>query len=276
MRHYFSRRIKILLAIALLVTVLLGVAVSITGKEVPSGFLQTLLTPLRSGAYALTSQAERLYNYVYSYDALAAENEQLKAQLAELLEEARQADSLDRENERLRQLLNLLEANEDYRVVDAYVIARSSADWKSTITINRGTKDGVEVGMCVITSNKEVVGRVTEVGSNFAVVKTVLDSSLEISAAISSTGDGGVVSGGYATGFEGYLRMDYLPSSAIIRSQDQVVTAGSTQYPRNLILGHVVDAGFNDVGLAKFAIVKPAADIGSLEQVFVLTAFDEE
>ena len=276
MRHYFSRRIKILLAIALLVTVLLGVAVSITGKEVPNGFLQTLLTPLRSGAYALTSQVERLYNYVYSYDALAAENEQLKAQLAALLEEARQADSLDRENERLRQLLELLEANEDYRVVDAYVIARSSADWKSTITINRGTKDGVEVGMCVITSNKEVVGRVTEVGSNFAVVKTVLDSTLEISAAISSTGDGGVVSGGYATGFEGFLRMDYLPSSAIIRSKDQVVTAGSTQYPRNLILGHVVDAGFNDVGLAKFAIVEPAADVGSLEQVFVLTAFDKE
>ena len=130
--------------------------------------------------------------------------------------------------------------------------------------------------MCVITSNKEVVGRVTEVGSNFAVVKTVLDSTLEISAAISSTGDGGVVSGGYATGFEGFLRMDYLPSSAIIRSKDQVVTAGSTQYPRNLILGHVVDAGFNDVGLAKFAIVEPAADVGSLEQVFVLTAFDKE
>ena len=67
--------------------------------------------------------------------------------------------------------------------------------------------------------------------------------------------------------------MDYLPSSAIIRNNDQVVTAGSTVYPRNLIVGHVVDAGFDDTGVAKFAVLKPAAQIDSLEQVFLLTNY---
>jgi rod shape-determining protein MreC len=85
-----------------------------------------------------------------------------------------------------------------------------------------------------------------------------------------------MVQGGYSTGNEGLLRMNYLPSSSIIRNHDQVVTAGSTVYPRNLILGYVVDAGLSNAGAAKFALLEPAADIDNLEQVFILTDFDQE
>ena len=130
--------------------------------------------------------------------------------------------------------------------------------------------------MCAITANKEVVGLVTEVGPNYAVVKTVLDSSLEISATIASSGYSGMVTGGYAENQDGMLRMDFLPSSSVIRNNDQVVTAGSTVYPRNLILGYVVDAGFDSTGVAKFAILEPAVDIDTLEQVFILTDFSME
>ena len=83
-----------------------------------------------------------------------------------------------------------------------------------------------------------------------------------------------MVQGGYSTGLEGLLRMNYLPSSSIIRNHDQVVTSGSTVYPRNLILGHVVDAGFDDTGVAKYALLQPAADIRSLEQVFIVTEYN--
>ena len=130
--------------------------------------------------------------------------------------------------------------------------------------------------MVVIMENGEVVGLVTQVGSNFAVVKTVLDSTLEISATIASSGYNGMVSGGYIEGNEKYLQMDYLPSSSIIRNNDQVVTSGSTVYPRGLILGYVIDAGFKETGVAKYAILEPAAEISSLEQIFILTNFRTE
>jgi len=68
--------------------------------------------------------------------------------------------------------------------------------------------------------------------------------------------------------------MNYLPSSATIRNHDQVVTTGSTVYPRNLVLGHVVDAGFDDTGVAKYALLQPAADVRSLEQVFIVTEYN--
>jgi rod shape-determining protein MreC len=276
MRHYFSTRIKVVIALAVLFAVLLGVAGSLTGKDMPSGFLQTMLTPLRSGAYALTGQVERLYNYIYEYDALVEENKALKEQLAQWQEDAREADSLARENAQLRQLLKLIEANPDYKLVDAYVISRSSNDWTSTFTINRGQSSGIQVGMCAITANGEVAGIVTEVGSNYAVIKTVLDSSLEVSAYIASSGYSGVVTGCYTSGHSDMLRMNYLSSTAIIRNRDQVVTAGSTHYPRNLILGYVVDAGYDDVGVAKYAILEPAADIANLEQVFIMTEYLQE
>ena len=276
MRHFFTTKIKVVLALAVLLAVLLGVAVNLTGKSVPGGFFQSLLTPLRTGAYALVGQAERLYNYIYEFDTLKAENESLKEQLAALQEEARQADSLLREKQRLLELLELKEANEDFVLTDAYVISRSSSDWNSTYTINRGENVGIQVGMVAITSNGEVTGIVTEVGRNYAVVKTVLDSSLEISALIAASGYSGVVTGGYTTGHSDMLRMNYLSSTAIIRANDQVVTAGSARYPRNLILGYIVDAGFDDVGVAKYAILKPAADIENLEQVFILMEYGNE
>ncbi|MBQ8580104.1 MAG: rod shape-determining protein MreC [Oscillospiraceae bacterium] len=276
MRHFFNTRVRVVLVAALLIAAVLAVIGNLTGANVGGTLMQNLLTPLRSGANAIVGQAERIYDYIFSYESLQAENAALREQLAQMQEEAREADSLARENAALRELLELKKDHEDYKLVDAYIIARSSSDWTSTFTINRGTSAGIAVGMCAITSNGEVVGLVTEAGSNYAVIKTVLDSSLEISATISASGYSGMVTGGYAAGVSGMLRMDYLPSAAVIRNRDQVVTAGSTVYPRNLILGYVVDAGFNDTGVAKYAILEPAADIANLEQIFILTDYNAE
>jgi rod shape-determining protein MreC len=130
--------------------------------------------------------------------------------------------------------------------------------------------------MCAITENGEVVGLVTEVGSNYAVVTTVMDSSVGISATIADTGYSGIVSGGYAKGYPDLLLMEYLRSDAMIRNNDQVVTAGSTVYPRNLVLGYIVDAGYDENRTAKFAYLKPAVDVDSLEQIFILTDYEAE
>lgn len=276
MRHFFSTKVKVALVLALLLTAGLAVASNLLGTTPGEVIVQTVLTPLRTGASALTAQAENLYNYVFEYEQLAAENAALREELAQLRDDYRSAASIQREIERLRELLELKEDHEDYDLVDAYIITWDSSDWSSSCTVNRGSAAGIEEGMCAITESGEVVGVVTEVGYNYSVIKTVLDSSLDISAIIASSGYSGMVKGSYTTGQEGMLRMDYLPSNAVIRNNDQVVTAGSTVYPRNLILGYVVDAGFNDTGIAKYAILKPAADISSLEQVFILTNFSTE
>ena len=176
----------------------------------------------------------------------------------------------------LRELTELKEEREDFTLASAYIITWDSNDWTSSFTINKGSGSGITVDMVAMTAQGEVVGLVTEVGSNWATVTTVLDSALEISANISSSGYAGMVQGAYTTGAEGMLRMDYLPTDAVIRNQEQVVTAGSTLYPRDLILGYVADAGFDETGVAKYALLTPAADFENLEQVFILTHYVHE
>ena len=273
MRQLFNTKLRILVIIAVLLTAVLSVMSGLTNRSIPELVVQGILTPFRAAGTALTRTAERYYSYMFRYEALEAENEALKASIAEMEDVARQADATARENTRLRNIIGLTETHEDYKLVDGYIIGWSSTDWSNTFTINRGSDSGIAENMCAITDNGEVVGLVTQVGPNFAVIKTVLDSTLEISATIATSGYNGMVSGGYIDGNEKYLQMDYLPSSSIIRNKDQVVTSGSTVYPRGLILGHVVDAGFKETGVAKYAVLQPAAEISSLEQVFILTNF---
>ena len=276
MRNLFSTRVKIILVVAVLLTAALAILSGVTNTTVMDLAVQGVLAPFRAAGTALTSAAEKYYGYMFRYEALAAENEVLEKRIAEMEDVARQADSTARENQRLRQLLDLTATHEDYVLVDAYIIGWSSTDWENTFTINRGTASGIQENMCAITANGEVVGLVTEAGINYAVVKTVLDSTLEISGTISTSGYNGMVSGGYIQGNETLLQMNYLPSSAIIRNHDQVVTSGSTVYPRGLIMGYVVDAGFEETGVDKFALLDPAAEISSLEQVFIITKYTTE
>ena len=276
MRNLFSTRVKFILVIAALLTAGLAILSGITNTTPGHLIVQGVLAPFKSAATALTSAAETYYSYMFRYEALAAENEVLQAQIAEMEDVARQADSISRENERLRQLTKLQQAHEDYKMVDAYIIGWSSSDWENTLTINRGTAAGIDDNMVAVTANGEVVGLVTEVGVNWAEVTTVLDSTLEISGTIASSGYNGMVSGGYTQGHETLLQMNYLPSAAIIRNKEQVVTSGSTVYPRGLIMGYVLDAGFEETGIAKYALLDPAAEISSLEQVFIITEYTTE
>ena len=272
MKHFFSTRIRVVLVGAVLLAVVLTLIGSLTGLSLPDMVVQGILTPIRSGVSQLTEQAEKLYSYMFRYEAIVAENESLKQQLAEIQDDARSASAIAKENEQLRALMGLKERDEDYAFVDGYIIAWSSNEWSNTVTINRGSASGIEENMCAVTANGELVGLVSQVGLNYAVIKTVLDSSVEISATVA--GANGMVKGGYSVESPDKLQMNYLPNTATLHINDQVVTTGSTVYPRNLILGYVVDAGFDETGVAKFAILEPAADISSLEQVFVVTDYN--
>ncbi|MBE6921870.1 MAG: rod shape-determining protein MreC [Ruminococcaceae bacterium] len=276
MKHLLTGRVRIILIVAVLLAASLAILSNALDMNLPTMLTNAVLAPIRYGATALTDQAEQWYSYMFRYEAVAAENESLREQIANMEDEARRADAVERENQRLRDLLNLKSTHEDYELVDAYIIGWDSTDWTNSVIVNRGSDAGIEEGMCAITANGQVVGLVVEVGPNYAEVKTILDSTLEISCVIASSGYNGMSKGGYYYKDINHLKLDYLPSSAVIRNKDAVVTSGSTVYPRDLIVGYVVDAGFDDTGVAKFAVLEPAAEIASLEQIFILTNYTTE
>lgn len=276
MKKHISAKTKWLIVVAVLLAGLVTITAAVNRGRPGESLVQTALTPFRSAASAIVRQVERYYDYVFRYESLQAENEELKRKIIVMEENVRSADSLQRENERLHQLLGLMEEHEDWVPTDAYIISWVDSSWKSAFTIGKGTKSGIQVGMVAVTEYGQVVGQVTEAGPNWATVTTVLDSTLGISATVASTGYNGVVEGALATGSQGLLRMNYLPTDSVLRNNDQVLTTGSTVYPRGLIIGYITDADFDQTGVAKYALLKPAADLDNLEQVYIITDYENQ
>lgn len=273
-KKLFTSKVKTLLIVAVALAIITTVVVAIAGTTtVSENVVGTVLQPLRSGVAAIDRQALRLYNYIFSYESLQAENAALKAQIAEMDEDIRAAQELQRENLRYRQLLEIKEEHEDYQFEPAYLIAWDSSTWRSSFTIGKGTNHGVQVGMAAISENHQMIGIVTDAGANWATVTTILDNGLEVSASIASSGYTGVVQGTYESEDTQVLRMNYLSTDAQLKNGDQVVTTGSTLYPKGLVLGKITNVSLDETGVAKFAALKASCDLDDLEQVFIITGF---
>lgn len=278
MKKLFSTRVKGILIAALVIAILCSVIALVRSNAAPvRNLLNAALSPVRSAATSLAERVESFYNYLYRYELIEAENASLKAQLAEAGDKIRSAEEYERENERLRDLAGLLAQHEDYELVDAHISAWSDSNWNSGFTIDKGTSQGISVGQCVITENRQVVGLITDAGRNWSTVMTILDPTSEISAMVYGSGYMGVAQGDFELMESGQLRMSYLSTEAIIRNGDQVMTTGSGDvYPQGLIIGSVADVALDQAGVSKYAIINPAADVEALEQVFVIISYDYE
>ncbi len=274
-KKFWTARLKTILIIALVVAIAAAVTLAIaSGTSFFENVVGTILSPVRAGVAAIDRQAQRYYNYMFSYESLEAENAELQRQVLDMQEQVRDAESLQRENEWLKALLKLSEEHADYEFLTAYIISWDSSDYKSAFTIGKGTNAGLEEGMCAVTENGQVIGLVTKVGVNWATITTIMDSSLEISASIASSGYGGVVQATFLEDGSEILRMNYLLTDAIVKNNDQVVTTGSTLYPRGLLLGYITNASLDETGVAKYATLEPSCDFDKLEQIAIITNYN--
>ena len=274
-KKLFTSKIKTILIVAVALAIVTTVVVAVSAETTPGrNLVGTLLTPVRSAVAAIDRQAMQIYNYIFSYESLQAENEALQKQILDMEDDVTTAHALLRENERLKALLGLSQEHEDYDFAPAYIISWDSSSYRSTFTIGKGTRSGITAGMCAVTENGQVVGLVTEAGTNWATVTTILDANLEISASIASSGYTGVVQGTYQSEDTRLLRMNYLSTDAVLKNGDQVVTTGSTQYPRGLLLGHITNVTMDEAGVAKYAALQASCDLEGLEQVFIITAYE--
>jgi len=274
-KKLFTSKIKTLLIVAVALAIVTTVVVAVSGGTTAGeNLVGTILSPIRSGVAAIDRQALRIYNYIFSYESLAAENAELKRQILDMQEDVRTAQQLQRENEKYKQLLEIKEEHEDYVFVPAYLTAWDSSTWRSTFTIGKGTNHGLQIGMAAVTENNQMIGLITDAGSNWATVTTILDNGLEISASIASSGYTGVVQGTYESEDTQILRMNYLTTEAQLKNGDQVVTTGSTLYPKGLLLGKITNVSLDETGVAKFAALEASCDLDDLEQVFIITEFE--
>lgn len=278
MKHNFwTGKMKTVLVAAVVLALIAGVALIVsTSTGFAENVVGAVLSPIRAGIATIDRQALRYYDYIFSFESIQSENVALKKEILAMQEDVRNAEDLQRENERLKTLLKLAEEHDDYQFVSSYIISWDSSNYKSAFTIGKGTNYGLEEGMCAVTENGQVVGLITAVGVNWATVTTIMDTSMEVSASMSSSGYTGVVQGTFLPDGTPILRMNYLLTDAVVKNNDQVITTGSTLYPRGLLLGHITNASLDETGVAKYATLEPSCELDKLEQVFIITDYAEK
>ena len=277
MKKFFRQNGILLLVIALLLSILIGLTSALMGGNADplSNVVNTVTAPVRGGIAAVLDWAEGVYAYVFRYGEIQDELDSLRAQVAELEEQVREGQEASRENEQLRELLILQQRRQDFEFEAARVTGRSTDNWESTLTLSKGSSDGVQAGNCVITETGVLVGVVSKVGLNWSAVSTVISTDTEMGGIVSRTYSAGVLEGDFSLMQEGKLKLNYLPDSAQLVSGDEVLTSGRGEvYPAGLVVGQVEGVFTDPSGMTRYAVVVPDVDLDQLVEVFVIKSFD--
>lgn len=173
---------------------------------------------------------------------------------------------------RLEQLYELDEEYTDYPKVAARIISKDPGNWYDTFMINRGSNDGIRVDNNVI-AGKGLVGIVTEVGSNWATVRSIIDDSSNVSAMTVSTDDICVVEGDLELIDEGKLRFSQLyDREDKVSVGERIVTSNiSDKYVEGLFIGYVSEIELDTNNLTKTGTLVTPVDFQHLKDVFVIT-----
>lgn len=275
MKGFFRNNGGLLVVAAVLLAALLAILSAITGANPITNALQVITRPVGSLTSDISNWFQGQHDRLTGYDQLLEENETLKEQLAELEEQVREGQDALRENERLQSLLGVAQEHPDWTYASATVIQRSTTNWANQITISVGSGQEVEAGDCVIDQYGNLVGVVKEVGTNWALVDTLLDPGMELGVRVARTDDSAMAQGDFALMGEGKLRMTYIPQDAQLISGDQVTTSGlGGKYPGGLLVGQVESIQTEADGISRSALLSPSADVEHIRYVYVITNFE--
>ena len=265
--------------IALIAIVLLIVLAAFTANGgngvIGDGLFRNALSPVAGFLHTVEDEVGAFFARVFTPSAVQEENERLKLAILEQEQKLALLDETEKENARLSELLNFVEANPNLRFVTASVIGRDNNPYIDTITLNAGSRSGVTEKMAVITPDG-VVGRVSEVGPNWCRVKTMCDEKLRISVLVQRTRDEGMLGGLYEV--DGVIvgtMLYYLPGKADVRVGDTIRTSGiGGFFPKGLYVGTVI--AVNDEGKGTHdAIVSMDVDFTHLENALIVVGVDE-
>jgi rod shape-determining protein MreC len=271
-----SRRVRStrLLVISLVMASLLVITVDYRGGtsgpfEVAGRAVQTVVGTLQSGVSKVLQPIGSFFSGLVHIGSLQAQNHRLQQEIQGLREKAQHDTSLRRLLDEFNSLYKLQQTY-GLQGVAATVIGQSVNNFQWSVTINRGSGDGIKQDMPVV-SGDGLVGHVVSVTSNTSIVLLVLDPDSFVDGRLSSSG----VTGGVQGERNQDLQMSLVPPDTKVLPGEQVVTSGyqSGLYPPEIPIGSVSHVYIQDGGLNKLITIRPAVDFSALEIVLVVTGY---
>ena len=263
--------ISIVIVLAVAATIFFLVLRNESQISLAENGIGSLLTPVQSVLNSATSSVKNFFTTWRNYDTLEDHCADLERENQQLSLPLSSAEETIQENERLKVLLDAKSGYDSLDPIYARVIARDAGQWFSTFAINRGEMHGVSAGMSVVNGDG-LIGRVYEVGLNYANVITIIDPRSSLACLVQRTRDNGIMTGGASeSADEAECYIYYLPNVNNITPGDAVVTSGTDgYYPKGLNVGTVTQVSLSAGSEGNFAVVSPAVDFLHIEEVLVL------
>ena len=269
--HTKSKLILFFLSLFCGIMIIVSFALEFTNSPVKD-VVGVVLTPIQSGINHVGGWFSGKMDYFEDNLKLAAQNEELQSQVDQLTVENTQLLQDKDELNSLRDLYELDHKYETYEKVGARVISKDdSSNWFSTFTIDKGSNDGLAVDMNVM-AGSGLVGIITDVGSNWATVRSIIDDYSNVSAQISETEDTCIIAGDLSLTDEGTVRLVKLndPDSKV-KVGDTVVTSQiSDIFLPGILIGYVSEIGVDSNNLTHSGLVSTVVDFKDIKEVLVI------
>lgn len=260
-----------LTVLTVLCVVLIGVSFFTDKLTAPvQNALSYIITPLQKGINGMGLWLTDRADYFATIDELRQENEQLKTELDEVKEKNLVLIQDQIELNNLRELYALDNKIPGYEKVAARVIGKSSGNWFSTFTIDKGSKDGILVDMNVICGNG-LVGIVTDVTDNSATVRSIIDDNSNVTGMLITSSDTCNIRGNLELIDSGYVHLEYLRGDVNVSDGDMIVTSNiSSKYIEGILIGYAKNVSDDANSLTQSGYLVPAVDFEHMTEVLVI------
>lgn len=274
MRIFQNKFFIICLCIALVLTIVPSVFSIMGYRSLAKNIVGTVTMPVRWVATTVGNAFEGWGKYFRSMKALDEKNQALTEENAALKDQLQNAELLEKENERLRDYLDMKNKYPSFKMEEGMVISHSSGNYITNFTLNRGTLHGIAPNMPVVTKDG-IVGYVVEVGLNWCMVSTLIETATSVGAYIPRSEVVGIVSGDYSMRQQGTCKIGYIDAAADVVVGDTVYSSGTgSVYPADLKIGTVTSIEVDEYNRTLVATVTPTVDFSSLRWVMIITGYE--
>ena len=229
-----------------------------------------IFSPISNFVSGMSVSVSNWFTYMGESKTVYQTNAELQKEIDTLKNKLAVYSGLESENERLSKLLEIKNSYADIESTGAEIIARDSSNWFTVFTIDKGTNAGIQKNQPVLCANG-LVGHTTDVGANWAKVVSLIDTTHSASGMVVRSGDYVQIDGEISLMGGGLCKMTNITEDADVIAGDVIVTSGiGGVYPKDIVIGTVLEFRNSESGTGSYAIIKPAVDFQKINEVLVL------
>lgn len=266
-----GKRKHILTAITIICIIVIAVSNRNTASSaIFRNSIGVVIAPIQGVFSSSGNWFQQRIDFVVQMKNYKQENESLKLKIAKLENNLRKFEKYEQENRDLRNKLEYKNHYTDYPVIGAEIIARDPSNWTDYFLIDKGSQDGIEQDMVVLTE-RGLVGSIVEVSVNYAKVRTILNEDLSVSVEIKRTKDFGILSGERTISKENASKMSFIDPNAELVLEDEVLTSGlGGLFPRGIYVGKISAIKKESYESTKYAVIQSDINFKKLDKVLVI------